>query len=70
MPRLENWIIVNDIFRDCSRLQGNIYNDNRFSDGIFVSTSRLVEIDFVNNEARTKNTIYELGKRKSNYENQ
>jgi hypothetical protein len=68
MPRLENWAIINDNFRDCSRLVGDIYDDDRFPDGKAVSTSRLVEVDFANNVALTKNTKYVLGKRRSSYD--
>lgn len=66
MPRLENWIITNDIYGDCSRLVGEIYDDIRFPDGALATTSRLRNIYFESNEAQTKNTLYSLGKRKSN----
>jgi hypothetical protein len=64
MPRLENWEIVNDYYRGCYRLQGIIYDDDRFPDGTNVSTSRLMNVDFENEKAQTRNTNYILGKRK------
>jgi len=66
MPRLENWIITNDIYSDCSRLVGEIYGDIRFPDGSLITTSRLKNIYFESEEAQTKNTLYALGKRKAN----
>lgn len=42
------------------RLDGNIYDDERFEDGTRVLTSRLKYIDFDKMEAETQNTIYTL----------
>lgn len=61
MPRLENW----EIFYDDSkpRLSGNVFNDDRFFDGTSIFTSQLIEL--TDKYAKTKNTLYELGKRSS-----
>ena len=57
---LKNW----EVQFDCGKhtIVGNIYNDskNRFTDGKIIYTSRLLNIDFVNNTATTKNTTYNL----------
>lgn len=71
MPRLENWcIVVDPNFTPYTapelmklRMSGNIHDDEkkRFTDGDYITTSSLQEIDLINKIARTKNTIYELG---------
>jgi hypothetical protein len=78
MPRLENWcIVVDPSFTPYTapelikkRLSGNIHNDEkgRFSDGEYITTSSIQEIDLVNKVARTRNTIYELGRMSASYQ--
>ena len=41
-------------------LTGQTMNDDRFDDGTFVRTSKLVRVDFQKKEAETLNTIYSL----------
>ena len=41
-------------------LSGNAVNDERFPDGAYIRTSKLLRIDFEKNEAETLNTIYKF----------
>ena len=41
-------------------MTGNALNDDRFPDGSFIRTSRLVHIDFVQRIAETRNTRYKF----------
>ncbi len=59
MSKLKKWSLghhSNNIYQ----LEGLIYDDARFDDGLKVTTSRLKSIDFENNIAKTLNTVYEL----------
>ena len=60
MPRLENWFIKRGLSEKTLRLYGEIYNDKRFEDGASITTTLLQEIG--EGYARTKSTMYELGK--------
>jgi hypothetical protein len=42
------------------RLRGDVYGHPNFQDGEMVETSRILKLDFVNNTAETKNTIYKF----------
>lgn len=65
-PRLENWSVT---FGDVDpytapellrpRLQGNVYNSNRFTDGEFILTGPLISAQ--GRQAATKQTVYILG---------
>lgn len=41
-------------------LMGESIDDDRFSDGTTIKTSKLIHIDFDKREAETLNTIYEF----------
>lgn len=60
MPRLENWYVEN------GQLHGQIYEDRvrGFPDGLWVTTSPIEWMNSVVGEARTKNTLYTLGRAK------
>lgn len=76
MPRIENWAVgvdnrnpfVAPELRD-KYLHGKIYDDEkeRFSDGVVISTSSLVEIDLKKKVAKTRNTTYTLGEPSEEY---
>jgi len=78
MPKLENWCIVIDSnFTPYTapelmklRMSGNIHNDEkgRFTDGDYVITSSLQEIDLDKKIVQTRNTTYELGKMSASYQ--
>jgi hypothetical protein len=74
MARLENWAVITapvSMFMApelCSKkLQGKIYDDPRFADGVNVHTSSLEEIDVLKRTARTRNTVYILGEPHPDY---
>lgn len=76
MPRIENWSIVSNEINpfqapECQviRLQGNIFDDElkRFKDNTSITTSKIKSIDLKNNQAQTKNTLYDLGKPSEDY---
>lgn len=75
MPRLENWSIVGDFnpyqAPECRvrQLNGEIYDDEmgRFEDGRRIISSRIMELDIINNFAQTRNTKYILGKMSDDY---
>jgi hypothetical protein len=48
----------------CYVLTGTISNDSRFPDGRRIITSRVVVLDNESGIARTRNTLYKLGKHK------
>lgn len=77
MPRLENWSVIstsNNPYRAPELLQrqlgGNIHNDekNRFANGTYIVTSDIKELDLKNMIAKTRNTIYELGRMSLSYQ--
>jgi hypothetical protein len=43
-----------------SRLRGKVFGDSRWPDGTTVTTSSLLNIDFVAKVAETQNTVYSL----------
>lgn len=59
-PILHNWKLCPASHG--SYIFGQIYNDNRFSNGKVVRTSGIVAMSIKQGIARTKNTIYDLGK--------
>jgi len=79
MPRLENWSVIS--YDDSpylapelriTTLQGEIYNDenNRFEDGTFISTSRLLELNLEEGYGLTlSGTRYTLGNMSKEYKN-
>lgn len=46
---------------------GEIYNDPRFDDGLFVCTSTLQILDIDARIAKTRNTDYQLGEPSDDY---
>jgi hypothetical protein len=60
--RLENWYILT-YFSGQRSLIGEVYEHPLQPDGKEVATSRLLDLDEVNNTAETQNTIYTLGKK-------
>ena len=57
---LKNWritIVNGDVI-----IYGTIYNDikNRFPDGTFIHTSKVLKADFINGIIETKNSVYHL----------
>ena len=67
MARLEQWSVINgdsDPYLPpemlTSHLRGNIYDDERFEDGMPITTSPLVSFPEPN-VAQTRNTRYDLG---------
>jgi hypothetical protein len=68
MPRVENWSIVStdvDPYRapelKARRLSGIVSGHSTIEDGKFITSSSLVEFDYLNSKALTKNTVYDLG---------
>jgi len=68
MSKLEHWSIqavLDDEYQapETARtiLCGYIYNDSRFKEGTFVTTSTLRYFDPESKKAKTNNTEYELG---------
>ena len=62
---IKNW----DIESACDgsvMIVGNIYNDtkNRFVNGTYIHTSRVISIDFTIGVVKTKNSFYNLEPRK------
>jgi len=60
---IENWCLV-DWYNDGKTfvISGDIYGDMFWPEGEDLRTSFLVNLDLVNREAETLNTIYKLGK--------
>lgn len=56
MSRLENW----SEYGKC--VVGEIFGDNRFPDGSFITTSEVKTLDREAKTLQTRNTLYELGK--------
>jgi hypothetical protein len=74
MSKLENWSLIMDDSNPYQapelrkiRLQGEVFDREDFNDGDFIHTSSVQELDLVNNIARTRNTVYELGKPTEQY---
>ena len=75
MSRLENWSIVQGRWDTeftapelrTKHLNGEIHDDTRFSIGLSVTTSKLIELDLNNMTAKTRNTDYKLGKVSEQY---
>jgi hypothetical protein len=74
MPRLEKWSLtqrMDDPFRAPELYpvfaQGEIYNDIRFFDGTFITTSMIKEVDIDSKTLTTLNTVYELGEPSDEY---
>lgn len=69
MPRLENWAPNQMIMHMGSGrmaingLVGKVFNDEkkRFEDGTVITTSLVMSINQDQTEARTMNTVYQLG---------
>lgn len=57
MPRIENWEY------DCGFLYGNIYDDDRFDEGVYIKTQTVKVLNLQSMTARTHENLYELGKR-------
>lgn len=56
--RIENWVYEpHDEW-----VVGNIYGDERFADGAFIHTSRVVSFDKDHTTVETKNSVFKLGK--------
>jgi hypothetical protein len=60
MLTIKNWQIVK--LGDNFVLEGNVtgHKNPSIMDGMFVSTSKLISIDFQNKKAQTQNSIYIL----------
>ena len=77
MPRIENWIKSKldpkpDGLDFC--LMGEVWDDSRhnpdtteFANGHMIRTTRVIEINEEEGWARTRNTLYELGKERGKY---
>jgi len=68
LPRLENWsiqTIPRDIYQApeswCPVLAGDVYDDDRFDDGTYITTSTIGKINTISNKAKTLYTVYKLG---------
>lgn len=57
--RLEDWYLGED-----DMLFGTVYGHPKIPDGEHVVTSRVVFLDLLSSKAVTKNTNYDLGKRR------
>lgn len=60
---IKNWSKVNNVIVGDDVIVGNIHEDpnERFEEGTFIHTSRVVDIDLENFKVETLNTIYDLG---------
>ncbi len=58
--KLENWIVLTDLFGE-KHLQGDVYGNPRFEDGLNIITSPVQKFDEKEMKVTTKNTVYYLG---------
>lgn len=58
---LKNWEIIKR-YDGAVVIRGEIYNDikGRFSDGTTITTSRVLNADFIKGIVETKNSVYRL----------
>lgn len=61
---LEDWFLIKG-YGGSQCLKGDIYDDKRWRDGEELRTSYLVKLDEEAGVAETRNTIYQLGKRRN-----
>jgi hypothetical protein len=61
MSRIEGWKIRNTLDGNYDII-GSIYDDDRTEDGNLIITSNIRWINFEDKVAKTKNTLYRLGK--------
>ena len=62
---IKNWNIES-AYDGSIMIVGNIYNDsrNRFTNGTYIHTSRVMSVDFLTGVVKTKNSFYNLEPRK------
>ena len=60
---IDKWKIDYSFVSNKYFISGNIYKDSkmRYKDGEWIRSSRLIEINFEDGYAKTKNSIYKLG---------
>jgi hypothetical protein len=58
--RIENWE-VEDLAKGGQWIVGRVYDSPSHSDGKYIHTSRIVELDLKNRTVTTLNSVYELG---------
>ena len=65
LPEFKKWQLLffesEDGLKRESKLAGYIYNDKRFPDGEYITTSKILSISFSDRKAKTANTEYILG---------
>jgi hypothetical protein len=60
LPILENWKIVN--YGTLAVAEGNVYNSDRFGNGLYIHTSWLKAYSLSEGKVTTNNRVYLLGK--------
>jgi len=73
--RLENWSIIIDYPTPYAapeqaheHLQGNVYGHPKFTDGTYITTTRIEHVDYDRQLVHTRNRHYHLGKPDAEYE--
>lgn len=65
--RLENWYFIYFVSGKPQQCCGEVYGNEKFEDGKFVKTSKIIEVG--KNFIKTRNSTYELGKKSYIQEN-